>query len=127
MKGFELSYDDEVPEDADQGQSRHESPEHGSNGPDIPILQPAQPPAVLQLPPFDLYQCIRCLGGIQQPCLKHWEILIPIYLLDQLLCTANALEEAKGYKRNILHIVHILHIYIDFMHTVMCHSWFMVS
>jgi hypothetical protein len=63
LKGFELSYDDEVPEDVDQGQPGHESPEHGNDGPDIPILQPAQPPAVVQLPPFDLYQCIRRLGG----------------------------------------------------------------
>ncbi len=38
LKAFKLSDDNEVPEDMDQGQPAHESPEHGNNCPDIPIL-----------------------------------------------------------------------------------------
>ena len=62
MKGFELSDDDELPDEQDPGQSAYEDNEC----PDIAMLEPVQPPAPVQpkvMPTFDFHQCIRRLGG----------------------------------------------------------------
>jgi hypothetical protein len=62
LKGFELSDDDELPEEQDPGQSAYEDNEC----PDIAMLEPVQPQVPVQpavMPPFDFHQCIRRLGG----------------------------------------------------------------
>jgi hypothetical protein len=79
------------------------------------MLEPVQPPApfVVYLPPFDFQECIRRQATNPQSCSKHWNNLIRIYLVDQLLCTANALEGPSG-QTNIF-IVGIYYIFVHFV------------
>ncbi len=76
--------------------------------PDIVMLKPVQPQVPVQ-PEGCLHliftNAFVAWAEMLQPCLKHWIILIRVYPLDQLLCTANALEEALG---KTIHIQHIL-------------------
>jgi hypothetical protein len=62
FKVFELSDDDELPDEQDPGQSADEDNEC----PDIAMLEPVQTQVPVQpavMPPFDFHQCIRRLGG----------------------------------------------------------------
>jgi hypothetical protein len=64
LKGFELSDDDELPDEQDPGQSAYEDNEYS----DIAMLEPVQPPAPVQpkvMPTFDFHQCIDVHGILQ--------------------------------------------------------------
>jgi hypothetical protein len=62
LKGFELSDDDELPDEQDPDQSAYADNECR----DITMLELVQPQVPVQpdvMPPFDFHQCIRRLGG----------------------------------------------------------------
>jgi hypothetical protein len=65
LKGFELSDDDELPDEQDPGQSAY-SDNECPDSPDIAMVEPVQPQVPAQpavMPAFDFHQCIRRLGG----------------------------------------------------------------
>ncbi len=62
LKGFELSDDDELPDEKDPGQPAYADNECS----DIAMLEPIQPQVPVQpevVPPFDFHLCIRRLSG----------------------------------------------------------------
>ncbi len=95
LKGYELSDNHELLDEQEPGQSAYADNEC----PDIAMLELVQPQVPVQpegMPPFDFHQCICRLGGNATTMFKALDnhgLHIP---LDQLLCTANALEEVSG-------------------------------
>jgi hypothetical protein len=78
LKGFELSDDDELPDEQDAGQSAYADNEC----PDIAMLEPVQPQVPAQpaeMPAFDFYQCIRRLGGIATTMFKALDDLVHMF------------------------------------------------
>ena len=74
LKGFELSDDDELPDEQDPGQSANKDNEC----PDIAMLELVQPQVPVLpkvVPPFDFHQCIRRLGGNATTMFKAFDEL----------------------------------------------------